>query len=306
VVLLALLLTAWPLGAPASPAQADCRLVLGFKALHDLIPQIVGDCLENEHHNPENGDALQQTTGGLLVWRKADNWTAFTDGSTSWINGPSGLQSRPNSGPLFAWETGAPADPLAAASGVLLADDFDDAEAGKLPVVAASLSRADRGYLGGEYLIRKRDPAMERSPKSLLPGAYADATLAVDARLVGPTDDRVVSIACRDQGGPSGAHYRFEVRPATSQFALTRWDGEARVALLEWQISAAIQPGNVVNHLELSCVGATISASVNMTTLASLQDAAYASGRWWIGAGDLQSPPATVEVRFDNLVLRQG
>ena len=40
--------------------------------------------LVDEHHNPTNGDGLQETTGtgpgGLLVWRKADNWTAYTDG----------------------------------------------------------------------------------------------------------------------------------------------------------------------------------------------------------------------------------
>jgi hypothetical protein len=89
-------------GAVAS-AAFDCRFVLGFQALHDLIPGTVGDCLENEWHNPDNGDGLQQTAGGLMVWRKADNWTAFTNGQTTWINGPFGLQSRPNS-ERFSWE----------------------------------------------------------------------------------------------------------------------------------------------------------------------------------------------------------
>jgi len=55
-------------------------------------------------HNPQNGDALQlTTTGGMLVWRKADNWTAFTDGYRSWINGPNGLQERLNT-QRFSWE----------------------------------------------------------------------------------------------------------------------------------------------------------------------------------------------------------
>ena len=62
----------------------------------------------NEHHNAQNGDGLQETTawhgkGGLLVWRKSDNWTAFTDGSTTWVNGPYGVQRRPNA-ERFAWE----------------------------------------------------------------------------------------------------------------------------------------------------------------------------------------------------------
>ena len=77
--------------------------MLGFATLRDLIGHdIVGECLENEHHGA-NGDALQQTTGGLLVWRKADNWTAFTDGYRTWINGPYGLEQRFNV-ELLPWE----------------------------------------------------------------------------------------------------------------------------------------------------------------------------------------------------------
>ncbi len=91
-------------GVPVAPAQAQsCQFVLGFATLHNLIPQIVGQCLENEHHNPINGDGLQMTTNGLLVWRKSDNFTAFTDGFRSWVNGPFGVQTRLNSQRFF-WE----------------------------------------------------------------------------------------------------------------------------------------------------------------------------------------------------------
>jgi hypothetical protein len=84
-------------------AQTECQFVLGFKTLRDLIGHhIVGQCLENEHYNAI-GDSVQQTTGGLLVWRKADNWTAFTDGYRTWINGPQGLQQRLNT-QRFEWE----------------------------------------------------------------------------------------------------------------------------------------------------------------------------------------------------------
>ena len=88
---------------PTTVAAAECQFILGFKTLRDLVGHdIVGECLENEHHG-ENGDSLQQTTGGLLVWRKADNWTAFTDGYRSWINGPNGLEQRLNT-ERFPWE----------------------------------------------------------------------------------------------------------------------------------------------------------------------------------------------------------
>jgi hypothetical protein len=100
---LALALLAIPAGVPAVQA-AGCRFVLGFATLHEMIPQIVGRCLDDEQHNPVNGDGLQHTTGGLLVWRKSDNWTAFTDGYRTWINGPHGLEERLNS-QRFPWES---------------------------------------------------------------------------------------------------------------------------------------------------------------------------------------------------------
>ena len=87
----------------AGPAAVSCHFKLGFLALHDLIPELVGGCVTDEYHNSANGDGLQQTTGGLLVWRKADNWTAFTDGNQTWVNGPFGLQSRYNT-QRFRWE----------------------------------------------------------------------------------------------------------------------------------------------------------------------------------------------------------
>lgn len=88
---------------PATAKAADCEFVLGFATLRDLVGhEIVGECLENERYN-EIGDSVQQTTGGLLAWRKADNWTAFTDGYLTYINGPVGLQWRLNSSRYF-WE----------------------------------------------------------------------------------------------------------------------------------------------------------------------------------------------------------
>ena len=82
-----------------------CHYQLGFAALHDSIPTIVGDCLDNEAY-AANGDSVQHTTGGLLVWRRADNWTAFTDGYHTWVGGPYGVQERLNSR-RFPWEVGA-------------------------------------------------------------------------------------------------------------------------------------------------------------------------------------------------------
>lgn len=86
----------------------DCSFQLGFRALHHLIPDVVGDCLDDEQHNPETGVTRQSTTNGQFTWRKADNWTGFTDGQHTWISGPEGLQQRLNS-ERFHWEAAMPA-----------------------------------------------------------------------------------------------------------------------------------------------------------------------------------------------------
>src|SRR5579859_7918852 len=74
--------------APAALVRADgCGFQLGFAALASSIPRQLGSCVDDEQHDPATGDAVQHTTRGLLVWRKSDNGTAFTDGAQTWVVG---------------------------------------------------------------------------------------------------------------------------------------------------------------------------------------------------------------------------
>lgn len=82
------------------------RYQFGFEALAGQIPDIVGEPLEDEHHEG-NGDAQQATTNGLLAWRKSDNWTAFTNGWETWVSGPNGIERRLNT-ERFPWEADEP------------------------------------------------------------------------------------------------------------------------------------------------------------------------------------------------------
>jgi len=91
-----------PVAEPAPAVAGPCQFVLGFATLHALDPADVGSCVDNQAF-AANGDALQHTTKGLMVWRKTDNFTAFTNGFTTWVNGPYGLESRLNTA-RFPWE----------------------------------------------------------------------------------------------------------------------------------------------------------------------------------------------------------
>ncbi len=79
-----------PTPTPAPPAVPYCAagqepaFVFGFAFLKSLLGDTMGDPLECEHANPENGDTLQQTTTGLSFYRKSTNTPTFTDGWNHW------------------------------------------------------------------------------------------------------------------------------------------------------------------------------------------------------------------------------
>ena len=74
--------------------DSDCHFALGFKELRDLIPDVVGDCVENEQHDSSAGVTTQRTSRGVMTWNKSDNLTTFTDDSHTWIIGLDGLLQR--------------------------------------------------------------------------------------------------------------------------------------------------------------------------------------------------------------------
>jgi len=134
--------------APSAHAES-CQFVLGFATLEDIIPQQVGQCMENEQHNPETGNGLQRTTDGLLVWRKADNITAFTDGYRTWVDGPHGLEERLNT-QRFAWEANPAGFPVIpdASVGVAQTPVAPDIRQALQRFMVARLQRQDQAVLG--------------------------------------------------------------------------------------------------------------------------------------------------------------
>ena len=105
-LVLALLLSLLAMPVMLGSAASAPQFKLGFKLLADQAPAVVGQPIEDEHWG-DNGDSLQMTTKGLMAWRKLDNWTAFTNGSRTWVNGPFGVMERGND-ERFDWEGDAP------------------------------------------------------------------------------------------------------------------------------------------------------------------------------------------------------
>jgi hypothetical protein len=135
-----------------------------------------------------------------------------------------------------------------------------------------------RGYVDGEYQIKVLDSSMRLIATAFIPGVQSDATVTVDAHLVGDTSSRFVNLVCRTQNTNTASYYRFEVDPSRRWFRLVRLDSGTIVPLVDWTPSAAILAQTATNTLEMSCIGETISASINGTKVASVQGRDLSTG----------------------------
>ncbi len=88
--------------AGSAGAQEAPEFRFGFQTFAGLVPDVVGQPLENERHDLI-GNGFQQTTNGLLVWHKLDNVVDFTNGFLTFILAPQGLLQRDN-GQRFQFE----------------------------------------------------------------------------------------------------------------------------------------------------------------------------------------------------------
>jgi hypothetical protein len=189
--------------------------------------------------------------------------------------------------------------------GVLLSDDFDNPAAPRLPLGSAS-PFIDQGYVGGEYLIRF-SPSLQESSYLVGPVTlFANVHISVSARLVGGTEARMVGIACRvgSKAGRASGYYVLAVFPATGRFGLQRAGPGGVIDLVPSQASAAIRRGPASNHLELTCAGSTVAATINGIEVASARDTTFDTGLVALISG--RSGSIAVEARFDNLVVREA
>ena len=158
--------------AIASPAagqsNAFCEsdqspeFVLGFAALRARVGDPMGEPIECEHANAENGDSLQRTTHGLSFYRKSTNTPTFTDGFSHWGLTVDGL---------VGW-TGSSVDP----PGVLVPTPNPSLSPTQLPIPAAAPATP----------VPTATPAPAAAPPSLVPTLAATAAPATPTATAGP------------------------------------------------------------------------------------------------------------------------
>jgi hypothetical protein len=237
-LLLALfLILPWADARPAAAQTPACEYKLGFKLIADQMPETLGACLENEHFNPANGNSEQRTTahhgqGGLLVWRKADNWTAFTDGHRTWVNGPFGLQERLNT-ERFEWESDpilpptpveAPppvAQPPYPAAVVNFSLDSTTIAVGQCSTARWSTANARAIFLLGAGVDTAAQPAA--GDRQVCPTASTIYTLNV-VDLGGTTITRAITLNVSGTAGPTVNFWADRTTINLGDCAVLRWD----------------------------------------------------------------------------------
>jgi hypothetical protein len=181
---------------------------------------------------------------------------------------------------------------------IVLSDDFVDAHAGWLPTL--QLAHGFTRYLDGEYQIVKTDDGTIL-PGVNIPGTLTDSTIAIDVRFVDPTPAVTLNIGCRRSGPNNGNQYYARVRPQARVAALVRSDGDTtNTTVLVPETPMSSLQRDSTTHVEFSCVGTGISLSLNGAPALAVQDATYASGVDWIGAG---AGGGTSDARLSHLVV---
>ncbi len=200
----------------------------------------------------------------------------------------------------------APATAPTSADGrrILLSESFDDPRRGLIQTRRDT--HAENTYEGGEYRVRNISP--EGGWRGLtVPGTFGNATLTVDARLIGDPRGRLIALGCRQhtdpQGGTQASQISFAVYPDARSFEIVHNHGRGFTTLVPRRTTSEIRPGNEVNHLELSCVGSTATVRANDVDLATASDIPDTPGRFFVavsGPGDAQ-PHADASI--DNLAV---
>jgi len=159
------------------------------------------------------------------------------------------------------------------------------------------------GYLEGDYFIRKlhQDGVPIFSYVLSAASTYGDATIAVDAFLVNETNGRSILLGCRTTASGVHSAYLLAVSPAMGLFSLIKVVSDEPESLVLSRPSPAIKRGQETNHIELSCVGNTITATANGVELGSRQDTTLGNGRMVVGVTKTSAVSGISEVRFNSL-----
>src|SRR5439155_22877154 len=136
---------------------------------------------------------------------------------------------------------------------------FSNRTNGFMPLVSPVPNAYTVGYVDGEYAMTQTNPNYPDPVYAYVPGAYLDATLSIDARLVGNLDDRVLLLGCRDGDYDGETGYIAVFDPNTGEVGLGKLGLQGISSMTDVLQSAVFQTDGMANRLELTCAGDRIA-----------------------------------------------
>jgi hypothetical protein len=203
---------------------------------------------------------------------------------------------------MMAGGTGVPMETLMAGfsdlqGGVLFQDDFSDTSSGW---DRNSSEQGATDYIDGGYHIFV---APENYSVWANPGQFfTDVRVGVDAHKLSGVDDNEYGVICRYED--TGNFYAASVSSDGYYGVIDVDNGEFQYVGMEgMQPTDQLNLGDGSNHVQLDCVGSTLTLSVNGVQLVSVEDDSHASGDVGLYAGTFNSP--NIDIFFDNFVASQ-
>ena len=180
--------------------------------------------------------------------------------------------------------------------GVILTDDFSNSTSGW---EIFRDNNSEMGYEDGRYFVEVS------AANWFVPGQsnryFDDVIIDVDTILESPSGDNSYGVICRNMS--DGSLYSFDI-DTTGYYSIIARIGNNWDILVDWVASDAIRTGaGAQNHFRVSCVGDTLSFSVNGDLLAEIQDDRLPNGD--IGLSVSTYANGGAKVLFDNVRVRE-
>lgn len=181
--------------------------------------------------------------------------------------------------------------------GVLFQDDFSDSSSGWDQVVS------DQGvtdYQDGYYRITINTPNTDIWSNPGL--SLSDVVIETDTRKISGPDDNDYGVICRYI---DLENFYFFIISSDGYFGIGRVLNGDQMLLGDNTMSPndAINMGNAENHIQASCIGNTLSLTINNQLVGSVRDSNLDAGDAGLIAGTFEIPGT--DIAFDNFVIRE-
>jgi hypothetical protein len=245
--------------AHCAPGQ-EPEFVLGFAFMKSQLGDTMGEPLECEHANPDNGDTLQQTSTGLAFYRKSTNTPTFTDGWRHWGWTAAGMVFWTGDSIDPPEDSGAPPDsgssatptPAPAVSGTNFYGFPCETESNPRPVFTADVT--DLSLV--EVIVPAGNQAgtvIKQHSFIVLGGDLPDSPMGPAAPVYAPVDSRFITGSYYRQGGANEYLLFFEAScEVVYKFDHIRWIVPELRALLPSEPASSSSTTFFANPVEVT------------------------------------------------------